>query len=67
MTAPPLVGCVVWSLGVIFICYLMRISRWFELSVDRVCQELEVTRNADANKTSGELGFVLRETLVEVS
>ena len=30
----------------------MRIGRWPELSVE-VCQEHEVTRDADANETSG--------------
>ena len=34
----------------------MRISRWSKLSVDRVCQEHDVMREADANKTSGDLG-----------
>ena len=33
----------------------MRIGRWSELSVDSVCQEHEVMRDADANETSGEL------------
>ena len=37
----------------------MRIGRWSELSVDRVCQEHEVMRDADANETSGELGSAL--------
>ena len=40
---------------VVFICNLMRIGRWSELSVDRVCQEHEVMREVDANETSGEL------------
>ena len=31
----------------------MRIGRWSELSVDRVCQEHEVMWEADANGTSG--------------
>ena len=44
------------ELVVVFICYLMRISRWSDLSVDRVCQEQDVMREADANETSGELG-----------
>ena len=30
----------------------MRIGRWYQLSVDRVCQEHEVMRDADANETS---------------
>ena len=40
----------------------MRIGRWSELSVDMVCQEHEVMREADANETSGELGsaFLLK-------
>ena len=42
----------------------MRIGRWSELSVDRVCQEHEVMREVDANETSGELGFVFGGTLM---
>ena len=42
----------------------MRLDRWFELNVDRVCQEFEVIRETDANKTSGELGSVFGGTLV---
>ena len=34
----------------------MKIGRWSELSVDRVCQEYEVMMEVDANETSGELG-----------
>ena len=45
----------------------MRIGRWSELSVDRVYQEHEVTRDADANETLGELGSAVGETLVGVS
>ena len=45
----------------------MRIGRWSELSVDSVCQEHEVMRDADANDTSGELGYALGGTLVGVS
>ena len=45
----------------------MRIGRWSELSVDMVCQELEVMRDADANKTSGDLSSALGGTLVGVS
>ena len=41
----------------------MRIGRCFELSVDSVCLEHEVMRNADANETSGELGSAFGETL----
>ena len=37
----------------------MRIGRWSELSVDSVCQEHGVMRDADANKTSSELGSAL--------
>ena len=44
----------------------MRIDRWSELSVDRVCQEHEVMRDADANEASGELGSALGGTLVGV-
>ena len=43
----------------------MRIGRWSELSVDSVCREHEVMR--DANETSGELGSALGGTLVGVS
>ena len=42
----------------------MRIGRWSELSVDSVCQEHEVMRDADANETSGELGSAFGGTLV---
>ena len=45
----------------------MRIGRWSELSVDRVCQEHEVMRDADANETSGELSSALGGTFVGVS
>ena len=45
----------------------MRNGRWSELSVDRICQEHEVMRDADANETSGELGSTLGGTLVGVS
>ena len=34
----------------------MMIGRWSVLSIDRVCQEHEVLREADANETSGEHG-----------
>ena len=44
----------------------MRIGRWTELSVGRVCQEQEVKREGDANETSGELGSVFGGTLVGV-
>ena len=49
---------------VVFICNLMRIGIWCELSIDRVCQEHEVMREVDANETSGELGSVFGGTLV---
>ena len=39
----------------------MRIGRWSELSVDRVCHEHEVMREVDANESSGELGSGLAE------
>ena len=38
---------------VVFICNLMRIGRWCELSIDRVWQEHDVMREVDANETSG--------------
>ena len=44
----------------------MRIGRWSVLSVDRVCQEHELKRIADATETSGKLGFALGGTLVGV-
>ena len=37
----------------VFICNLMRIGRWSELSINRVCQEHEVMKDADANETFG--------------
>ena len=46
----------------VFICNLMRIGRWSELSVDRVCREHEVMREAYTNETSGKL--VLGGTVV---
>ena len=45
----------------------MRIGRWSELSIDRVCQEHEVMRKVDANETSGELGSAFGRTLVRLS
>ena len=45
----------------------MRLGRWSELSIDSVCQEHEVMRDADANETSGELGSALGGTLMGVS
>ena len=52
---------------VVFICNLMRIGRWSELSVDRICQKHEVMREVDANETSGELGSAFGGTLVGLS
>ena len=45
----------------------MRIGRWPDLSVNSVCQEHEVMREADANETSGELRSAFGETLVVLS
>ena len=45
----------------------MRIGRWSALTVDRVCQENEVMREVDANKTSGELGSAFGGTVVGLS
>ena len=45
----------------------MRIGRWSELSIDRVCQGYEVMREVDANETSGELGSAFGGTLVGLS
>ena len=45
----------------------MRIGRWSELSVDSVCQEHEVMRDADANETSSELGSAFGGTIVGLS
>ena len=45
----------------------MRIGRWSELSVDRVCQEHGVMREVDTNETSGELGTAFGGTLVGLS
>ena len=50
-----------------FICNLMRIGRWSELSVDRVCQEHEVMREVDASETSGALDSAFGGTLVGLS
>ena len=52
---------------VVFICNLMRIGRWSELSVDRVYQEHDVMREVDANETSGELGSAFGGTIVDLS
>ena len=45
----------------------MRIGRWSELSVDRVCQEHEVMSEGDAQETSGEHGSAFGGTIVEIS
>ena len=45
----------------------MRIGRWSELSVDRVCQEHVVMREVDANETSGELSSAFDRTLMGLS
>ena len=45
----------------------MRIGRWSELRVHRVCQKHEVMRGIDANETSGELGSTFGGTLVGLS
>ena len=52
---------------VVFICNLMRIGRWSKLSVDRVCQEHKVMREADAIDTSRELCSAFGRTLVGLS
>ena len=52
---------------VVFICNLLRIGRWSELSVDRVCHEHEVMREVDANETSGVFGSAFGGTLVVLS
>ena len=48
-------------------CNLIRIGRWSELSIDRVCQGHEVMKKVDANETSGKLGSAFGGTLVELS
>ena len=45
----------------------MRIGRWSELRVDRVCQEHEVMREADANETPVNSVLRLGELLWGVS
>ena len=37
----------------VFTCNRMRIDRWSALSINSVCQEHDVMREADANETSG--------------
>ena len=44
--------CTIFS---VFICNLMWIGRWSELSVDRVCHQHEVMKDADANETYGKI------------
>ena len=46
------------------ICKLMRIRRWSEPRFVFVCQLVEMIREADANKTSGEDGLALPGSLV---
>ena len=46
------------------ICKLMRIGRWSEPRFVFVCQLVEVIKDDDANKTSGELGLALPGNLV---
>ena len=48
-------------------CNLLRIGRLSELSVNRVFEEQEVMREADANETSGGFGPELGGTLVGLS
>ena len=43
----------------------MRIGRWSEPRFVFVCQLVEVTREADANETSGELGLAPRPIFFE--
>ena len=45
----------------------MRIGRWSELSVNSVCQEHEVMKEADANETSGVLRSAFGRPLVGLS
>ena len=52
---------------VVFICNLLMIGRWSELSVDTVCQGHEVMSEVDANETYGELGSAFGGTLVGLS
>ena len=52
------------GLVVVFLCNLLRIGRWSELSIDNVCQEHELMRDSDANDTSGNLGSAFGGTLV---
>ena len=45
----------------------MRIGKWSELSLDRICQEHEVMREVDANETYVELGSAFGGTLMGLS
>ena len=45
----------------------MRIGTWSELSINSVCQVHVVMRDADANETSGKLGYEFGGTLVGLS
>ena len=45
----------------------MGIGIWSELSVDRVCQEHKVMRDADANETSGDGWCALKSPRVRLS
>ena len=45
----------------------MRIGIWSEVSINSVCQEHEVTRDVDANETSGKLRSAFGGTLVGLS
>ena len=45
----------------------MRIGRWSEHRFVFVCQLVELIREADANKTSGELGLGFPGNIVEES
>ena len=47
-----------------FVCNPIRMGRWSELMVLRVCHSDEVIREADANDTSGELGLAFTGSLV---
>ena len=46
-----------------FVCNPIRMGRWSELMVLRVCHSDEVIREADANDTSGELGLAFTGSL----
>ena len=46
----------------VFVCNLLGIGRWSELSVDIVFQEHEVMKEADANDASDDLGFEFGRT-----